>query len=485
MAYFSQFKPASDPERRQRVPDPADTCLPFEYLNDRDFEVLVYFLKSDAVGSSRVRLMQGTSERGRDVVVYDGERRVSVIVQCKNLRTRLALNNLVDELAKLALHAFREPGILSDREVQYELWCPRGVTEAAGDLLIGWPTGWTEAVARDAVERVARKFVRLKKLRWEQVRGSVLDHFPARVRPQLVEGTDISRRVRANATVYREFFDATVVAPLDEVRSAVSEEVWAAVADASGLHRQLSDIDVRRVVDRISAFPADTRHATFSGYVLGVPEALIAQLNQKEFHAFAEASTQATFSVYKAVVEALSRQAVVSAGQFRRMIRPDHPAVTPALSKVMITSAMLKLRNLPARFMPEVPAASAYQKASFDERIDAHIVEMFGEYQRCLAGYDPKVHAPASDEELRYRIAITALHGAATKEMFETTLRISLRKYGSALKNAFERYLEFVPKDLMVLTDTVTMLDDANLRTRVMDTFARLEVLRGSAILPE
>ncbi|WP_441290656.1 hypothetical protein ACSRUE_09155 [Sorangium sp. KYC3313] len=485
MTYFSQFKPSPDPERRQRIPDPADACLPFEYLNDRDFEVLVYFLKSDAVGGSRVRLMQGTSERGRDVVVYDGEHRLSVIVQCKNLRTRLALKDLVDELAKLALHAFREPGILSDREVQYELWCPRGVTETAGDLFFEWPTGWTEAVARGAVERVSRKYARLKKLRWEQVRGAVLERFPAQTRPQLIEGTDISRRVRANTKVYREFFDAMVVAPLNEVRSAVSEEVWAAVADASGLHRQLSDVDIRRVVDRISTFPADTRHATFSGYVLGVPETLIAQLNRKEFQAFAEASTQATFSVYKAIVEALSRQALVSAGQFRQMVRPDHPAVAPALLKVMLMSAMLKLRNLPARFMPEVPAASAYQNASFDERVGAHIAEMFGEYQRCLAGYDPKVHAPASDEELRYRIAITALNGATTKETFETALRTSLRKYESELKSALERYLELVPRDLMVLTDTVTMLDDANLRTRVMDTFARLEVLRGSAILPE
>ncbi|MFN0248119.1 MAG: hypothetical protein ACKV2T_14610, partial [Kofleriaceae bacterium] len=118
MTYFEKFVEAVSPtdltsiENRAYATD--GPALSFAHLGHRTFEVLVYRLLSRraALTNSRVTLMQGVGDGGRDVICHNADGRLELIAQCKLLKERLTYPALVRELLKLSLHRYLEPDVI-------------------------------------------------------------------------------------------------------------------------------------------------------------------------------------------------------------------------------------------------------------------------------------------------------------------------------------------------------------------------------------
>ncbi len=99
---------------------------PYEKLNDREFEVLSYYLfKKNKVGMNKeydnIDLMQGVGEKGRDCILYkNGE--VAGIIQCKHTEknSRMDKTAAFKEIIKFALNCIKDKTIIpKDKMIDY------------------------------------------------------------------------------------------------------------------------------------------------------------------------------------------------------------------------------------------------------------------------------------------------------------------------------------------------------------------------------
>jgi len=284
--YFPDYELSAPPSESlaeaDRIQDHGGHELSFSHLSDRTFEVLAWRLKREAFGPDRVRLMQGTGERGRDVVVYNNDR-VETVVQCKLLRARMSKPEVVRELLKLALYDSLDPDILGDGPVRYELWAPGGFAELGEDLIRQWPRSWTPEIVEGEFSGVRSAFAAFSDLTWEGVREHVMNTFSNKLQPVTVGAHDVTAMTRAAPGVLEDFFVIYRAILPDQLRSILREE---------GL-RHITDRDVQYLVNRIEAVSPERRHGTGFGFLLGVPEPLLSAMNGSEFRILLENSMTA------------------------------------------------------------------------------------------------------------------------------------------------------------------------------------------------
>lgn len=487
MKYFTGDKSALETDEETRplplkFPVPDGDELPFGYLDDRRFEVLCYRLKifEHRSTDNRVALMKGVGERGRDVVVYGADGRVREIIQCKNLEKRFTAPELRKELLKLALHSFLDPSILDGSSVGYELWCPNDLTEPAAALIDTWPRGWTSAALAESAKEVITTYQAFSALIWSDIGEGVTHDFAQRVRVKFRGGVDLSLRTRACLSVYEDYFAAKVVMSRDDVFAAVR----ATVAEATG-YAQLTDEDAKHMITRVTSFPADQRVVHASGYVMGLPVELMSRLHRPEFELFTRHAMQATTGIVEVVLKAGQRIADEFTRLFREECSPQHREVAPLLARTMVASMIDRVQGtimLVKRFRL---MGEDYSSLSFRQRMSRHIRESWESYQRCIAGYDPSKHAYASDEEFRNRIAVTVLDGANTLDEFAETVERAIDAHLPELEARFSAFMELFPTQIMVITDTMTIFDNDQLMTRMVETIKSLEKMRGTPTLPE
>jgi hypothetical protein len=485
VTFFSDYDDALDPAEVTdttaiRPLDPGADCLPFDHLDDRRFEVMAYRLKCAEHGErARVVLMQGVGERGRDAVVYVAGR-VSQIVQCKLLRERMRAPALRRELLKLALHALMEPSILDGGPVLYELWCPGGLTEPAGEIVGRWPLLWTEERLTEDAAEVLSEYAAFAPLTWEAAKPFVLQNFPRVLRIEGLGGAEITARVRGCLPVYDAYFQGKLVM----AKADVEQSIRSLLIEAGGF-AHLSDKDARYVLDRIASFPPEQRLAFPTGYVMGVAPKLVSRFNQTEYTQLATQVLQSTMGIINATMSACSRLAFEAGRDFQVAARPANANVVHVLVKTLTTSMLAQLTGIVFEGLKLQPGMAAYAELTLDQRLDHSVSETWDEYQRCRDGYDPARHAFGSDEEVRHRLALHALGGLSDRQEFEATLRTAIRLQAGAIEEAFTRYMTLVPKSLLVVTDTVTIFESEWLMRRQAETVARLVELRGSPIIPE
>jgi DNA-binding PadR family transcriptional regulator/tetratricopeptide (TPR) repeat protein len=189
--------------------------LPFNQLGGRRFEVLTYLLKRDEFPNSVVTLVKSSGDRGRDVLVHrDGL--LTAVIQCKNLDHKLSLPELLEELLKFVLHAYREQ-FIPEAGVHYEVWIPGGLTEPAESLIANWPQQVSEDETRKAFANVVRRYKSLSSLTWNDVAKYLTQTLTHRIRLQRHDALSLSHRVRANAEIFSRFFDGTIVMKREHV----------------------------------------------------------------------------------------------------------------------------------------------------------------------------------------------------------------------------------------------------------------------------
>lgn len=492
MIYFSDYEDAltlADGEESKSKPeDRGGEVLPFNHLDDRRFEVLVYKLKCIEHGSSnRVYLMQGVGDRGRDVVVYTPHGQVLQVIQCKNLRKPMSAQQLRRELLKLALYAFLEPSILGQGPATYELWCTSGLSGPASPIVAQWPTLWTEpALAEPAIE-VIGEYKAFSSITWESVKGFVVHDFPRIVRVTREDPVDMASRVRRNVAIYQQYFQANIVVPAEPLADRIMSGMKDMLREvlAGGDLVPLKDQDARRMVERLAAFPPEKRMVSMSGNVMGLSPELVSKFNQGEYRSFVDAAIQATFGIIHTVQDVCARLAKEAAMEFNVTVRPRNQSLTNLLLKLLTMSALSKLNGLTYKGLKLQSGLEAYAELTLEQRLEVHVVELWDENQACIAGYDPTKHPIGSAEELRHRIGQHLLGDFKGRQAFEEYVRACLRKHIREIETIFRKFMSLLPDDLLVITDTVTIFDNERLFQRSIEETQLLSKLRGSSIIPE
>lgn len=138
---FSELDPVKP--AHSGPPAYASQSLPYQKLDDRRFEELAFQLFQKKIERepgfrarhSRVQLMQGVGEKGRDAALFEGGR-FSGIIQCKNYQSSLTAKQCLKELIKPLLHdSIGNISIPTSHPFDYFLVASGGFNEAANKML--------------------------------------------------------------------------------------------------------------------------------------------------------------------------------------------------------------------------------------------------------------------------------------------------------------------------------------------------------------
>src|ERR1039458_5416211 len=259
--------------------------LPFSALSGRRFEILGFLLEiDDATESDIVTLVQASGDKGRDILVHRDGTLIRVI-QCKNQLKKVGTLALLEELVKLVL--FDEVGsFLPSTKLRYELWAPRGFTEKADTLIAEWPNRLEDAEVLKAFQVVTSTFKTLEDFRWETIGAKLV----ARLKDQFdlgrQEGISLSRRIRANVSVYQRFFQAVLVLPQEYVDSYLDQKL---VPRVVGLVRMAAEEShqypaslIDKAIDEAASFINSNRCSAAESRLKGLEELHGGELSDRQ-----------------------------------------------------------------------------------------------------------------------------------------------------------------------------------------------------------
>jgi len=263
-----------------RPKDVGGDVLPFDHLSGFRFELLAYRLQAETTGSDptcAVTLVKTSGDRARDVLVYERGRLVKII-QCKNQRARLSRPEAMREITKLALHFHSDESLLPAKGslVGYELWSAGDFSEPAAKLIDEWPSSWDEQEVERTFVELKETYVHFKDLEWLTVRNYLLNYMQSKIYCAKKTPVDITVLVRNSPLVHQQFFVGHIVASMEDVRDVLTE-----ILTKTGM-RQISDEDVRHLVDRISSYQKSDRLVFLMAHVLGISQQVFAEMTPNE-----------------------------------------------------------------------------------------------------------------------------------------------------------------------------------------------------------
>lgn len=203
---------------------------PTHELSSRRFEELIYTLLSRAGRDgleqqiplfTKVELMQGVGERGRDINIYDDSEVVG-LVQCKHSSRfghRISKPEVVKEVFKFFLHAYIDKQLIPDPErFKYILVTNVDFTEPAKEFLNNVSGGLysMDAEIETVVREVVKSTKRLQQIQVDKNLVTWLIKIARKVSFSRLVSIDINAQISRNeAEVVPEYFDVKKVIDSD------------------------------------------------------------------------------------------------------------------------------------------------------------------------------------------------------------------------------------------------------------------------------
>ena len=436
------------PEERIQERDP--DSLPFSALSGRRFEVLCYLLKkAQHPNQCTVSLMQGTGDKGRDVIVFKNSRAIEVI-QCKNIRNRLTKTELLTELGKLALYHCHDPEVLAAQSI-YEVWCPSGLSAEASEIIDTWPKRWKEHEVARVIKRLLRKPT-FAGVSWVSIKKTVLEGFPKIISPIKREGIDISELVRARREILDNFFTVSRVVPISEVKHMFSE-----ILNGSNW-RQLTDVDVRHLVDRVETFAPDERLRFFSSFVLGIRSEVITEMSPDELKTFYGNILKSIHGNHEIILNVGLRKAMKLLSKHASLLVDKHYAFLYSMMewlKFWVITRCTPYPDFTGR------PSSEYQRYTIERQFRLLLDYVWD--QRILKtqpGLDPDHAAPLTRIRQEF----------SSRQEFEHRVEEAFQKNLSFVSKVIRDLESFMPKQILVISDTMSVLDGEQV---LLDSFSK------------
>lgn len=268
--YYTDEEIAKEIESLERKhPAFAGRKYPIEYLSDREFEILIYFLFKMEIGKGlypglydSIKLMKGVAERGRDsVLVYKGKN--SGIIQCKKYAGAITKPALAKEIIKFLLHLIQDPSLIENYyqdKFSYYLIALNGITEPAQNLV----TGFSEKIIAEPeltvwVDEVLKENKSLSFKNYGEVKDSLGIVFN-KINVEVLTTTEIEFKLKNNVDVVALFFETQKVVSEDLLRDLLKEYNF----------KGINDEDIKKLVDKLESIPPENRlrmaFVNFYGY---------------------------------------------------------------------------------------------------------------------------------------------------------------------------------------------------------------------------
>jgi hypothetical protein len=454
-------------------------ALPFNHLGGPRFEILSYLLRKaeESTTSVSVTLMKASGDRGRDLLVHsDGE--LIEIIQCKNLNAPMTAPDVVREILKIALHSQIDPDVLpskADKPITISMWCTGAFTERAAELIDTWPKKWTPENVRSNFGEVVEKYKSLSGLTWAQAEPYLLGVLPKSIKLRKREAIEISAAIRKNSGIYSHFFSGTVVVPLADIREGIQDAIRSVLKENQW--QQISDDDVRHMLERIGSFPPERRFYSGMGYIFGVSPQLIADMSHESRTILFESMAKPIL-VTKIFMEMIPEKAhkMAQAAQARMTFRNrSYPLV---LSQVMTMRALGQVGRIATiSFLREKKSPPELLKTDLWDLIDGLCERAWDDPTAVLS---PDFVPPTSDErqeQLRKNLAAYALSGYANKDEFIGELRADCRANLDAIRTLVAEIEEYFPKDLLIAADSRSAFDQPGMLEKLANSVRAVESL--------
>jgi len=252
---LQQIEAEIQPGYRPPAIDTGITMIPLSALGDREFELLTYMLVKNEIASgmhpgiSKIALMPGTSDRGRDCIIYSNDA-ICGLIQCKKYTGKLTKPQILKEIIKFALFSILDPKIVPDLDkFEYNLYVSNDLTEPALTLIYSYKTEIFNEISSGKIKEYTTNVIDDYES-FSKYRGAVPDaqveDILKRITVTLSNATDLSLRIYNQDQVLKTFFKVTTVASIQDV-----ETIMRKVFDDHGL-KLLTDDDIKNFQQRIT-----------------------------------------------------------------------------------------------------------------------------------------------------------------------------------------------------------------------------------------
>lgn len=212
---------------QDKIPAYANRKYPIEYLNSREFEMLLYFLYQKEINSGQFRdkydsilLMKGTAERGRDIILQkDGKN--TAIIQCKRYVDLINKPQLIREILKFVLHYLQDQSLIYDPTFfTYYFVALKGFNDPTLELIQDFNNNiLKEDKLKNYTERVLEDNESISFKTFEEIEKPLKDIL-SKIKIVPINGIDIDIKLKTSKEIISVFFEVEKVASqemLDEI----------------------------------------------------------------------------------------------------------------------------------------------------------------------------------------------------------------------------------------------------------------------------
>ncbi|HBE9116851.1 TPA: hypothetical protein KNG88_002541 [Citrobacter braakii] len=247
---------------KPRALDSGITSLPFAELGDREFELLSYLLMKQEIDDgkhsdfTKVALMQGVGERGRDCILYKGDE-ICGLIQCKKLAGRISRPMLLKEIIKFILFYLLDKSLIPNpKKFKYILFAANDLSEPALMLLNSHIKEINSEVSKGDfaayVQQVSNEYESFLKFRINPPTKDVLKIFKS-ISLSYSNCVDLTSRIYYYSKLTSLFFKTVSIIDIDTADKQMRKAL-----DDYGV-RFLTDDDLKIIQKRIGGIDEDHR----------------------------------------------------------------------------------------------------------------------------------------------------------------------------------------------------------------------------------
>ncbi|PZW49690.1 hypothetical protein [Pseudomonas sp. URMO17WK12:I2] len=381
--------------------------FPYKDLDDREFEILIYSLLKDEITRgevpdvSKVSLMQGVGERGRDIILYSSHG-VAGVVQCKKLAKRLDKPAAYKEIIKYILHCILDESLVSTSgQTEYHMYAPGGLTEQTQKLFDSPEVTINADLANGLFEKQLLAVINF----YEAFQGFQVSPPLARVADELKklkllkhDANDLDVRLAHNSRVAAAFFRTKVYVEKETI-APVLEELLNTFGEKMGL-KLLTDEHLIEVQERISKIHSSKRVSFGHVDIFGYDRELYAYFSNEEFEEFLK-RIEAVRQFFNVKALSVITEKVMSLMYEKITIPLVHEDRIRPITVVVVGQYLVRV-IIPI-FMRGAMTSEAYHKkyGSSEVSLDIVVGEIVSSIMKFLAGDYSNFPNPDPSREMR------------------------------------------------------------------------------------
>ena len=194
-----------------KPPAYTNSGYPYNQLDDRQFEVLVYYVFSEEIKQGKlvrfdnIALMQGVGEQGRDCVLYKSGQVVGII-QCKKYNSRISKPAVLKEILKFLLYYIKNPKLMNDlRNFVYYIVASGEFAGTSIELLNNFNKAVMSEPIAELTANVIKSYKALNDLQYDDI-AEELNKFLAQIEVKYLTSIDLDLKVSGYSHLVSRFF---------------------------------------------------------------------------------------------------------------------------------------------------------------------------------------------------------------------------------------------------------------------------------------